>query len=560
MALGVAIDWFGDVSYDYGELGSKIWDLKHRGRYFWYVANHIDTHQRSVEDSFIKALDSLKPDAKFTSAIELVLEEVSQGSSFYESLPKNLSYIDSTSIQILKIIEDNNLKGNNFPISKGLWALGTLLSLNIHSDKYFYNVCHFAAMTNNSYLKEIRNPETGGVHFIDDGGYMNINQIIKFGLEQLRYPKIFKNSIESISRNLDKGKGLYDSFAEHPHIFNDDSLRFIELEEIKANFDLNHINVEDLFYDIYTLNYGNINSGRSIAKDKKLLKSWINKLPFPLAVVLREYISLKTDDSAKYRLLLKFFECSVAYLTTIYFGVIESDNLSFQIILEKLKEDKGIDFTRLTFGHWVKSFSIISKYVRSLVNNNDDLCKKIFSDEELYFPSILSAKKLSKIFDDVVFIRNAEDAHGSYPDKEYAENLNSRLLEMLDLFKKNTGAIWERKILIRVESTESFSENNFIHDYSYLMGSDTKFERKSTKMSHLLFKNNLYLIDNKNSKPIKLAKFMQIEEPPKKMRNACYFYNKLNNQGKPHFISYHYSNTIEGDSSPEFIDLINQIS
>ena len=53
---------------------------------------------------------------------------------------------------------------------------------------------------------------------------------------------------------------------------------------------------------------------------------------------------------------------------------------------------------------------------------------------------------------------------------------------------------------------------------------------------------------------------MKITEPPRKIRNACYFYNKLNSQDNPHFISYHYSNTIEGDSSMELIDLINQIS
>ena len=53
---------------------------------------------------------------------------------------------------------------------------------------------------------------------------------------------------------------------------------------------------------------------------------------------------------------------------------------------------------------------------------------------------------------------------------------------------------------------------------------------------------------------------MQISQPPKKLKNACYFYNKLNQEGKPHFISYHYSNTVEGEYPNDLLDLINEIS
>ena len=51
---------------------------------------------------------------------------------------------------------------------------------------------------------------------------------------------------------------------------------------------------------------------------------------------------------------------------------------------------------------------------------------------------------------------------------------------------------------------------------------------------------------------------MQIAEAPKKIKNACYFYNKINSKGRPHFISYHYSNTIEGESSDQLLNLINE--
>ena len=70
----------------------------------------------------------------------------------------------------------------------------------------------------------------------------------------------------------------------------------------------------------------------------------------------------------------------------------------------------------------------------------------------------------------------------------------------------------------------------------------------------------LYLINSKPIKPIKLEKFLQISTPPKKLKNACYFYNKVNNQGKVHFISYHFSNTIEGNYSGQLLALIDEIT
>ena len=62
------------------------------------------------------------------------------------------------------------------------------------------------------------------------------------------------------------------------------------------------------------------------------------------------------------------------------------------------------------------------------------------------------------------------------------------------------------------------------------------------------------------AEPIKLEKFLQISTPPKKLKNACYFYNKVNRQGKVHFISYHYSNTIEGNFPEQLLALIDELT
>ena len=304
-----------------------------------------------------------------------------------------------------------------------------------------------------------------------------------------------------------------------------------------------------------------------IAKDvepsKKILKKsfteWIDTIPFPLAVILREYLSLKEGDGHKFRVLLKFFEATVAFFNTIYFGAYRESKKDFEEIKNKLKNDK-LNFKHLTFGIWVQTFAVFCKYTRTLLNEDRKTCERIFCDEDLILPTILSDKKLVNIFSEALRIRNQEEAHGSYIDLETAENMNNNLYEMVESFREIIGDLWTRNELVQLDTSEAYSENEYVHHFSSLMGSHTTFIKKSKKMEHGLFKNNLYLINSKPTKPIKLEKFLQISTPPKKLKNACYFYNKVNRQGKVHFISYHYSNTIEGNFSEQLLALIDELT
>ena len=304
-----------------------------------------------------------------------------------------------------------------------------------------------------------------------------------------------------------------------------------------------------------------------IAKDvepsKKILKKsfteWIDTIPFPLAVILREYLSLKEGSGHKFRVLLKFFEATVAFFSTIYFGAYRESEKEFEEIKKKLKNDK-LNFKHLTFGIWDQTFAIFAKHTRTLINEDRKTCEKIFCDEDLLLPIILSDKRLVNIIHEARRIRNQEEAHGSYIDLERAEEMNNNLYELIESFREIIGDLWTKNELVQLDSSEAYSENEYVHHFSSLMGSHTTFIKKSKEMEYGLFKNNLYLINSKPIKPIKLEKFLQISTPPKKLKNACYFYNKVNNQGKVHFISYHFSNTIEGNYSGQLLALIDEIT
>ena len=368
-------------------------------------------------------------------------------------------------------------------------------------------------------------------------------------------------AINQIKNEVIGGSEIFDAFAKHSNLFNKAVISLIKVGEETGSLGDQCMNIAEILNK--QLLYKQI-SNKKIDLDNRNLndldffEKWIDKNPFPLAIVLREYISLKDDDLAKFRLLLKFFECAVAFLTTIYFGAFRENDKKFSLIKNVLKDDKKIQFKRLTFGDWVQIYALISKQTRILLNKEKEFCKEIFSDNELLLPQVLSDKKLVNIFLSSLEIRNTQEAHGSWVDKEEAINMNNKLFDLLKLFKNHMGDIWDKKELIRVESSEVFSERNIFHQYSNLMGSHTIFKKKSKNIPHILFKDNLYLISSTNSKPIKLEIFMQIAEAPKKIKNACYFYNKINSKGRPHFISYHYSNTIEGESSDQLLNLINE--
>ena len=461
-------------------------------------------------------------------------EDIKSGESFAESFCKHIMISDPVILQLIKkLIKKGEEEGLLVEFCKNI---SMRISLTDDISLFFFDL----------YL------------LIKSG--TRILEGLKICADKYKNNKKLSVAVNQIKDNITSGSTLYDAFAQHPSLFSKSFISLIKVGEETGELSYQFLKISEISNKqlIYKKKSNKIDICNENFKDPKVFEKWIDTNPFPLAIVLREYISLKDDDLAKFRLLLKFFECSVAFLNTIYFGAFRENDKKFSLIKNLLRDDKKIQFKRLTFGDWVQIYALISKQTRILLDQEKEFSKEIFSDDELDLPKVLSDRKLVNIFLDALKVRNTQEAHGSWVDEEEATKMNNKLFDLLETFKNHMGNIWDKKELIRVESTEAFSENNFLHQYSNLMGSHTIFKRKSKKIPHILFKDNLYLISSKNLKPIKLEKFMQISEAPKKIKNACYFYNKINNKGRPHFISYHYSNTIEGESSDQLLDLINE--
>ena len=470
-------------------------------------------------------------DKKFSDDLLKVIEEIMSGESFSNAMGKHINISDPVILQLIQIGEEKGL------LSDFCKKISQRISFYDDISKFFFDL-HLLLISGTQILK--------GLEICGD---------------KFKKNKKLSVAIKQIKNEVISGSEIFDAFAKHSNLFNKAVISLIKVGEETGSLGDQCMNIAEILNKQLLhkqISNKKIDLDNRDLNDLDFFEKWIDKNPFPLAIVLREYISLKDDDLAKFRLLLKFFECAVAFLTTIYFGAFRENDKKFSLIKNVLKDDKKIQFKRLTFGDWVQIYALISKQTRILLNKEKEFCKEIFSDNELLLPQVLSNKKLVNIFLSALEIRNTQEAHGSWVDVEEAINMNDKLFDLLKLFKNHMGDIWDKKELIRVESSEVFSERNIFHQYSNLMGSHTIFKKKSKKIPHILFKDNIYLISSTNSKPIKLEIFMQIAEAPKKIKNACYFYNKINSKGRPHFISYHYSNTVEGESSDQLLNLINE--
>ena len=99
------------------------------------------------------------------------------------------------------------------------------------------------------------------------------------------------------------------------------------------------------------------------------------------------------------------------------------------------------------------------------MNEDRKTCERIFCDEDLILPTILSDKKLVNIFSEALRIRNQEEAHGSYIDLETAENMNNNLYEMVESFREIIGDLWTRNELVQLDTSEAYSENEYVHHF-----------------------------------------------------------------------------------------------
>ena len=343
------------------------------------------------------------------------------------------------------------------------------------------------------------------------------------------------------------------------------------LEDLKKKLweDSNSTEIVEKEIDQFSLKF----SEKSQEKAESGLSNWLETIPFPLASILRTWQATeKGDHKARYQHLLHFFEASSIFFSSIYISAFELDQdyETHKNILRNHMKKYGLTFNKSSFGTWINVIRYYSKQTRLLINkknefdennNSHKILENLFNINSLNFPSSISQIELVKLLEKANGLRNFH-AHSGFieSDENEAKALHDQLVAMLEKFRKLTGDIWDKTLLVKGYKF-NLSGGIYTNHIKILKGSNAEFLKDSLPMSMPLDEQFMYLTHLDSSKALKLEPFIQISSSPKSAKNACYFYNSLE-KNSAKFISYHHSsdNVIEGSEFKDTISIIKSLS
>jgi hypothetical protein len=287
-------------------------------------------------------------------------------------------------------------------------------------------------------------------------------------------------------------------------------------------------------------------SGSLKEQAAKGLDQWFDILPFPLASIARAWQATPSQDyKTKYEHLLHFFEATAEFLGIIFLSAFCSNEALFVSHKQKIADSlqaQNLSFKRATFGTWKFVVEYFGKQTRDLLDGEKDsraVCADLFADPALLLPRSLSRKELSSILSATNKLRNDWGGHGGIVGQEDAKLRNERLLGEVQKLRENFADVWGSTQLIHAEHTRP-RRGVFENEVALLMGSNNEFLKETREMGTWLDIESLYLCSKASSHALKLLPLVQVGPSPQSAKNACYFFNRLESDGRPRFISYHF--------------------
>ena len=218
-----------------------------------------------------------------------------------------------------------------------------------------------------------------------------------------------------------------------------------------------------------------------------------------------------------------------------------------------------LSFQRATFGTWKVTFEYLAKQTRNLLANpnteNTDLLKNIFADPSLSLPMVICKKELADVISNTNKQRNDWHGHGGVVGQEEARYRNDQLVSILMELKNAMVGVWDKTHLINAIHCKP-RKNSFENEVAVLMGSNSEFLKEKRFMSEYLEVDTLYLASKNYSKALRLLPFIQIGSSPPSVKNACYFFNRLE-KDEARFVSYHFVDTPEMMKQMDAIEELN---
>lgn len=331
------------------------------------------------------------------------------------------------------------------------------------------------------------------------------------------------------------------------------------IQELKAQID----SLESAFLKLPS-NYKDIEKNIKNINNYESIEEWAEKLPFPLASVLRRYFA-ETTFGKKQEALLLFFEAYAIFNACIMLSIL---NESIGLI-DKDDALKGTDisfYNYSSFGTWALLNKIITNYSRTIVKKSEEegslgnnTLRTFFKTTNLSLINVLCNPKINKILSDVAYKRNVWKGHvGITSDKickPHVIELEGKLAELRGLV---TDAFDDIELL---KSKGMHYENGqFESNIELLRGSNSIFMKDSFKSSIPLDEAKLYILMKDTELVVQLIPLIIFKKSPDNVENACYFYSRDDKKNDlTYYVSYHYDSEPESELGHSALDAITKI-
>lgn len=323
----------------------------------------------------------------------------------------------------------------------------------------------------------------------------------------------------------------------------DKQINIIEIQNQISNLKAQLNSIENELWQ-YPLKHDNVQKSLNKVNQNESIEQWIDKLPFPIASILRLYHAT-VDEKDKVEHLLNFFEALTQFIFTILLSAIMTDKDFF----EKEKHS-GADLDKLavsSFGSWLRISEQFAKTVRRELSSknadNRERCMSMFRRRRTDLIEMLTTKKLFQVLNVALSYRNDWKGHGGVTSKKEANRRKVLLENELHKIRDIIGDGFDNTLLIRPESSELI-EGVFHYRVHLLKGSQTIFKEEVINSTISLDSSKLYLLEDGHSVSLELKPFIRLMPSPSTEENACYFYNRIDKDGT-RWISYHF------DKKPE---------
>lgn len=286
---------------------------------------------------------------------------------------------------------------------------------------------------------------------------------------------------------------------------------------------------------------------------------WLETLPFPLASILYKYFAT-TDFSSKKEYLLHFFEAFAQFQVVLLMSAYSKNGKN----LEKkyIYEIDANKLSRATFGTWVHIGQNMASKLRQLLNDLPEQTLRLFQHKRKFFIEMISSKQIYNILDKTKGYRNDWKGHGGVESKTEAKNRLILLENELHSLRKFIGDTYENYLLIQ-PGLGHFSSGLYNCNCKLLKGSRSTFREENIEVSTGLDIENLYLLEKSSYEPLEILPFIKLMPSPSTQVNACYFYNRIDNDGV-RMVSYYFDQdadvTIQDGSIKTILDNISSIN